>query len=161
MKTFIKVLFFFVFAFFLVSEAVAQEYPAKFPPLSWTQEMVDQATQTAREQLLPQAQRADGSFMGQETPQERAAPIVDAEIDILVVHHAIFWTTVYWCGLPLTNAHFEQFQDSSYLSEKQQLYISALHGLVSTFNTEELGRREPCTDEFKQYLAATFPVINQ
>jgi len=81
--------------------------------------------------LLYKFKISDTEYLGKETKEELADPLLTLEEAETVIVRGIISATAEWCKLDWKNKSFEPFmnsQRSSGKTEKQMAYIGGLHG---------------------------------
>ena len=137
------------------SQEPQNQQATAFPPLEWSQEIVNQVAEVARNQALPVAKYPDGKLVGKESPEERKKVIIADDIKKKVVESSILWNTVQWCGLKITKHKVAWMIDTEKWNLKQRTFIAVLHGATTGVVQKQL-EKQTCTEEFKSYLRKNY-----
>lgn len=139
----------------LVAPAAAEFEESDF--LDLPDAVVLEARQTIRPQLK-HFKTSETEFIGEETPEELADPLLtDSMVEEAVVRGMIS-VTAEWCGLEWVEVSFKPFMQEKRLSgrtPKQMAFTGGLHGYGMGLLDKEL-ENETCGDETRQNLEALF-----
>lgn len=74
-----------------------------------------------------------------------------------IVNHAVFWSTIYVCGLNNDNMgpSLEKLLTGQELTKDQEGYVGTLHGMTTGLIFEQL-ELSGCPDSFKSYILETY-----
>lgn len=138
----------------LNSAQASEKAPSHFPPLYLEADMVKKVATMARTVALPNAKYEDGKPVGKENPEELNSNLLPDAFEAKVVNHAVFWTTVHWCKLNMSNMGptLQHLTDSKQWDKKQSVFIPVLHATTHALVREQLLDLGTCTDEFRQYI---------
>lgn len=141
---------------YFASLTAQAEEKSHFPPLSLNKDMVQKVVSMARDVALPNANYNDGTKVGEENKEERAKALLPAAFEAEVVNHAVFWTTVHWCKLNMSNMGptLQELTKRKDWNKKQTVFIPVLHGTTHALVREQLLDLGTCTDEFRDYIIA-------
>ena len=136
------------------TEARAQRYPAfgSYPP----DRLVERIARVTRDNL-GRARLPNGQPVPEETPEQRAGPLVPAWFDRQIVERGKISAFARWCGLDWQTRSFAPFMGhvrrAGTWTPRQIAYVSLLHG-VAMGMFSDVRKNGDCPDRLKERLGA-------
>jgi hypothetical protein len=142
------------FAALMVLFAPALAVAEQKPFLDLPDEKIAMIMQEIRPQLH-KAKISDTEYLGEETPEELADPLLTTEQGEEAFVRGVASITAEWCGIDWANLSYKPFMAelrARGYTPKQMAYVGFLHG-AGMGTMKKKYEEKPCPDQIKQRIA--------